>query len=446
MTLIGILSLGSGYFIVLATESPALVFYLFFVAVLLVMIGIYTLFIADSIALLKILKKNKKFYYKPNHFINISSMIYRIKQNAVGLANICILSTAILFMLFTTASLYLGIEDSLKTRYPTHLIIYMMGMTKEQQNTLKSQVKEIISSHQVSIKQEIQYDVAIIFMRQDKNVFMPSENKELISDDLCLIQAISLSDYNALENRSVSLKENEVLLYTHKGKFEGDQIDISGHEFIIKEHINHLTVKGNSFNITANGYLIVVTDERLSDIAIEGMEHYYGFDMETDPEEKIAITHLITQFIHEKDVSAFCEGREASREELFILYGGFLFIGIFISVLFIMVTVLIIYYKQISEGYEDKNRFKILEKVGMSKEEVKASIKSQVLMVFFLPLIIAIINILVALKGIIKFFGVLSLTNMTLFVYCIAGTILVFTLFYVAIYVLTSKIYYKIVS
>lgn len=446
LTLIGVLSLGTGYCLVLVIQIPMLMLYLFFAEVILIMIGTYTLFTAGSITFLKMLRKNKKFYYQKNHFINVSSMIYRIKQNAIGLSNICILSTAVLSIVFIITSLYLGIDDLLRTRYPKDILMQVFDERQEEMIKLRKEVKETASTLNVTIKDEIEYRLATMPMNQNKNIFTYADRRESLFNDTCLLVAIPLSDYNVITNQLVSLNEDEVLLYIHKRKIKGDRISISGNVFTIKERISHLPVKGFTFDILANGYLIVVPDERIHDIAIEGLTDHYGFDTDASPEEEIALTEAITQIIQERNVFAICEGLEQAREIFLVIFGGVLFIGIYLGVVFIMATVLIIYYKQISEGYEDKNRFEIMKKVGMTKDEIKKVIKSQVLMVFFLPLITAIIHFMVALKAIIKVFAMLSLMNTTLFLYCIIGTIVIFTFFYVAIYVLTSRTYYKIVS
>lgn len=445
LTLVGLISLGGGYYIALATESPLAVLNLFFIAVILVMIGTYALFTAGSITFLKLLKKNKKFYYKSNHFISVSSMIYRMKQNAVGLANICILSTAVLIMVFSTASLYIGMEDVLRTRYPRDIAIDA-NLSKEKQVELNHKIKELADSYHVGINNDIEFNSVSMLTKQDNNTFTDADKDSLTSNNLGVVVFIPLSDYNAIDNQSVSLEKDEVLLYTHKGKIEGDHIDVLGDELIIKDRIDHTNVADIGMDQLTNLYYIVVSDEKIADISKDGMDYYYAFDTDATPKQEVDLSYAISNAMKEMSIDGSCEGIEESRQSFFAVYGGLFFIGIFLGALFIMATVLIIYYKQISEGYEDKKRFEIMQKVGMSKEEIKKSIKSQVLMVFFVPLITAAIHIAAALKAIIKMLAVLNLTNITLFIYCVIGTILAFTLFYTMIYMLTSRTYYKIVS
>lgn len=455
LTLIGILSLGAGYYIALTTESPLAALNMFFLAAILVMIGTWSLFTAGSIALLKMLRKNKKFYYKTNHFINVSGMIYRMKQNAVGLANICILSTTVLVMLSTTVSLYIGMEDVLRTRFPRDISISARNVSKEKTEVLNNMIKEQGDKDDILMKNIVKYRSLSLPMIQDKNYFTDS-GSYLDANNLGFLEFIPLSEYNDLENKSIALKENEVMLFTYRGEIAEDSINILGNEFKIKERINSMTVDGIASAVVANGYFIIVPDEKTIekiyasstqvDGKIEDLSYYFAFDTDDNAEKEIALTNEINSKIKQLSIDARCEGLEESRESFFSLYGGLFFLGIFLGALFIMATVLIIYYKQISEGYDDKERFEIMQKVGMSKEEIKKSIGNQVLMVFFLPLVTAIIHIAFAFKVIVKLLAVLNLTNVTLFVICTAGTIFVFAIFYAIVYFLTSRVYYKIVS
>lgn len=454
LTSFGILCLGAGYYIALTVKSPLAALNLFFLAVILVMLGTYSLFTAGSIALLKLLRKNNKFYYKANHFINVSGMIYRMKQNAVGLANICILSTAVLVMLSVTVSLYAGMEDVLRTRFPRDISISAEGVSKDKAEMVNNMIKEMADKNGIAMKNTVKYRSMDFPMLQDKNTFTVS--KSMAANNLCFLEFMPLSEYNEQENKAVSLKENEVLLFTYRGEITGNSINVLGNVFTIKERISKMTVDGTASAVVANGYFIVVPDEKiiekvyLSSGEDKGnkfeLSYYFAFDTDSSAEKEIALTKEIKSKINELSVGGRCEGLEESRESFFSIYGGLFFLGIFLGALFIMATVLIIYYKQISEGYEDKERFEIMKKVGMSKGEIKKSIGSQVLMVFFLPLVTAIIHIAFAFKVIVKLLSVLNLTNVTLFMLCTAGIIFIFAIFYTFVYFLTSRVYYKIVS
>lgn len=455
LTLFGVLCIAAGYYIALTTESPLGALNQFFFAVILVIIGTYSLFTVGSIALLKILRKNKKFYYKTNNFINISGMIYRMKQNAVGLANICILSTSVLVMLSTTVSLYIGMDDLLRTRYPRNIAISAKNVSTETAQALDNMIIEEVDKLNISQENIVRYRSMPFFMVQDKNSFQVASSGSISAENASMVNLISLSEYNRIENQSATLNKDEVLLFSFRGEVKSNSINISGNEFKIKERINNLTTDGMDSAMLVNTYYVVVPDEETiqkvlsSDENNNGMEdlsYYYSFDTNSDAKGEITLTNVINGKLQEFFVDGYAESLEESRESFFSLYGGLFFLGLFLGSLFIMATVLIIYYKQISEGYDDKNRFEIMQKVGMSKAEVKKSIKSQVLMVFFLPLLTAVIHIAFAFKVITKLLTVLNLTNVPLFAICTAGTILVFAIFYAIVYYLTARVYYKIVS
>lgn len=455
LTLFGVLCIAAGYYIALTTESPLGALNQFFFAVILVIIGTYSLFTVGSIALLKILRKNKKFYYKTNNFINISGMIYRMKQNAVGLANICILSTSVLVMLSTTVSLYIGMDDLLRTRYPRNIAISAKNVSTETAQALDNMIIEEADKLNIPQDNIVKYRSMPFFMVQNKNSFQVASSGSISAENASMVNLMPLSEYNRIENQSATLNKDEVLLFSFRGEVKSDSINISGNEFKIKERINNLTTDGMDSALLVNTYYVVVPDEETiqkvlsSDENNNGMEdlsYYYSFDTNSDAKSEIRLTNVINGKLQEFSVDGYAESLEESRESFFSLYGGLFFLGLFLGSLFIMATVLIIYYKQISEGYDDKDRFEIMQKVGMSKTEVKKSIKSQVLMVFFLPLVTAVIHIAFAFKVITKLLAVLNLTNVPLFAICTAGTILVFTIFYAIVYYLTARVYYKIVS
>lgn len=456
LTLIGVICLAWGYFIALTTESPLNALSLFFFAVILVIIGTYALFTAGSIAILKILRMKKKFYYQTRHFINVSGMIYRMKQNAVGLANICILSTAVLVMLSTTVSMYIGMENLLRTRYPRDIAVSARNVSDEESKMLDSMILEEAERFNISVSNKVRFRSKSLTVVQDNNLFSDRNPNTVAGMDTCILHLMPLSEYNLIENQSATLDDNEVLLYTFRGKITGDTINILGNQFKIKDHLSNMTIDGESSALLVNTYFIIVPDtdviEKLSSSSaatgnnMTDLSYYFAFDAEGNVEDEIALTYSIQNRMKQLSTSGYVEGLEEAREAFYSLYGGLFFLGIFLGALFIMATVLIIYYKQISEGYEDKNRFEIMQKVGLGKAEVKQSIRSQVLMVFFLPLVTAVIHIAFAFKVITKLLTLLNLTNVKLFAICTAGTILIFAVFYTIVYWLTARVYYKIVS
>jgi len=456
LTIIGVFSLAGGYYIALTTESPLNALNLFFLAVILVMIGTYSLFIAGTIALLKGLRKNKTFFYQTNHFINVSGMIYRMKQNAAGLASICILSTAVLVMLSTTAALYIGMEDLLRNRFPRDITLTAQNVSEEVTKQADQIILAEAENHHIKAGDIVQYRYMDYVSKQKGNTFDTVTPDSASFEDIATLYVMPLSEYNKIEKKSVELAQDEVLLYVNRGEITEDTIAMNGNEFKIKDRLDHLTIDGLASAMMINSYALIVPDmqtvEKINQSAGESPEsmkdlsYYFAFDTEGKTEDEIALTNTIQSKIKEVGIDGVVEGSEQSRESFYSVYGGLFFLGIFLGALFLMATILIIYYKQISEGYDDKQRFEIMQKVGLSKAEIKRSIRSQVLMVFFLPLITAVIHIAFAFNVITKLLALLNLSNVTLFVLTTGGTILIFAVFYAIVYSLTAREYYRIVS
>lgn len=456
LTIIGVLCLGVGYYIAVTTESPLAALNLFFVAVLLVIIGTYCLFTTGSIAVLKMLRKNKKYYYIPKHFISVSSMIYRMKQNAAGLANICILSTAVIIMISSTMSLYMGVEDAIRTRYPSHIIVNLENVSDE--NAAKIDELILLKTKEAKLIQKdvVKYRSMEYLCMQDGNNFSKEVTSFKAVDNIAVLGFITLDEYNKMEGKNAKLNKGEILLYSFRGNIQGDEINLNGLRLSVKERIDTLNSFGsNQVASLSNSYLIVIDGmDSLNEINSsltgkkleENLSYYYGFNVNGDKQSQINLINSLKDEIYSMESRGYVEGPEITREGFYAIYGGLFFLGIFLGLLFIMATVLIIYYKQIAEGFDDKERFEIMQKVGLSRNEVKKSIKSQVLTVFFLPLFTAVIHIAFAFKVITRLLNIFNLTNVPLFALCTTVTIIVFAVFYLIVYIFTAKTYYKIVS
>lgn len=463
LVLIGVLALGGGYYISLTTENPMKALYLFFVAVILVIIGTYCLFTAGSIALLKLLRKNKSYYYKTKHFISVSGMIYRMKQNAVGLANICILSTMVLVMLSTTVSLYVGMEDIIAERYPRQIMITTKESSKESDTILSNRIEEVLKKNGVSPMNSINYLYFNVLATLEGTKF--NANQEEIGqnfggDSFSYVTFIPLEDYNRVIGENNSLENNEILMYT-SGRYSFDNFTILDKTFQIKEKADKKIIDLAGSNVYFNNYYVVVKDYGVLEELVaafneinftnednynnQTISSYYGFDTEANKEDVLKIYEELKNDSDKLPTSTYVESSVDSKESFLALYGGLFFLGIFLGALFMMATILIIYYKQISEGYDDKERFQIMQKVGLSKEEVKKTIHSQVLTVFFLPLITAVIHIVFAFPVITRLLAMLNLTNVTLFGIFTGITILIFAIVYGIVYSITAREYYKIV-
>ena len=480
MTIIGILCLAGGYSIALITKEPMAALGKFFIAVILVIIGTYALFMAGSIAFLKMLRNKKSYYYKTRHFTAVSGMIYRMKQNAVGLANICILSTMVLVLVSMTVSLYGGLNDVIVTRFPYEAQITSSGINQKEEGQIEEIIKNMTKKNHTVPTSQIRFHIGrftTVYNSKTKKFDMMAAGDYANSNAADLVM-IPLSDYNQTEGKNVNLKENEVLLYhrnhnrnhnrSHK-KSDTEAlknkkvIQLNSISYKVVDELDRLAIAKADTTSFIDGWYVVVKDSSIitsylkdiyenSNIYDELKEYYgkiqysYSFNLNGSRANRTKTEKSIQKQLQKKFANCSIESRELSRESFYELYGGFLFIGIFLGIIFLMATTLIIYYKQISEGYDDRERYQIMQKVGMSKREVKSSIRSQILMVFFLPLVMAIIHIAVAFPVITKLLSVFYLKNTKLFFGCTAGTVGIFAVFYVIVFVITAKEYYKIVE
>lgn len=463
MAVLGVLCLGAGYFIAITTKNPIKALTLFFVAVILVIIGTYLLFTAGSIALLKILCRNKGYYYQTKHFTSVSGMIYRMKQNAVGLANICILSTMVLVAVSTTVSLYVGIEDIMKERYPNEINIsayYDTGAPAE--DSIAPIVEKSVKESGRKIRHEEDYlELYFAAIKDQGQYSLDKEKVKTAGDRVSGFVVLTREDCKKKYNEEIpELAENEVALFTIK-KTDMDTLVLENRSYHVKEIKQFQNTE--DFETIADMmdeyYYVIVNDvqdmERLwqlqKDIYQENsssISRQVRLDIDGDSEQKKECFENIKTALGPEQAKAriLIDSRQSNLDEFYQIYGGFLFLGLFLGILFLMITVLIIFYKQISEGYDDKERFSIMEKVGMSNDEVKATIRSQVRTVFFLPILMAAIHVGMAFPMIKRLLSLFGLSNTALFAGCMAGTILVFALIYLLVFLKTSKTYYKIVG
>lgn len=474
MAILGVLCLGCGYYIAVTTTNPVSAISLFFVAVILVIVGTYLIFTAGSIALLKLLRKNKRYYYKTNHFISVSGMIYRMRQNAVGLANICILSTMVLVMVSSTLSLYLGMEDMLQNRYPRNLMTTVWN-PEEPVQEIKEKTNVILAENDLVSSRVIDCTYLSFSGLEQGDYFetdrsMVPNNLELF-EKLKILVFLPWEDYRRMEEsagtEAVKIlpqpEAGEAILYTARGTYSYDMVKIfDGTEFRITERLTELAagdmepvepVMGVYYLVVRDESVLTEMYERQKEVygkAASDIVYRYGVELSGTPEQQIAAYEEMRDTLSEnkerfgESVQFMC--REKERSSYLQTFGGFFFIGIFLGLLFIMATILIIYYKQISEGYDDKKRFEIMQKVGLDRHEVKRSIHSQVLTVFFLPLVTAGIHVAFAFPIIRRILFMFNLVNVRLFAVCTGGVFLVFALCYALLYGMTTKVYYRIVS
>lgn len=458
MALLGLACTAAGYAIAITVQDPVASVALFFVAVLLVIAGTYMLFTAGSIAFLKMLRRNKKYYYKTRHFTSVSGMIYRMKQNAAGLANICILSTMVLVMVSATCSMVIGLEDILNMRYPTDFSVVSSNLDASRRDEMMEMVKQLQTKENLQVKDEISYAYLTFSAYRDHDAFHVGRNENItLMDSLNELFFMLLSDYNTINGENRTLDKDEVLITSLRTSYDEPVLNLFDKKYRIAGKADDFAGNGTIAAVMLDAHIIVVPDmdvmqelyeqqkaaygDRGSDI-----RWLYGFNSGSTSEQQKAFYEKLSKMLKEQKFGAYAESKEEARMSFKSLYGGFFFIGMFLSVLFVMATVLIIYYKQISEGYDDKARFEIMQKVGMELREVKASIRSQVLMVFFLPLAVAGIHVTAAFPLISRIMALLNFVNVRLHIICTAGAFLIFGGMYVVIYIMTARVYYRIVS
>lgn len=467
LAILGVLCLGGGYTISIISKNPVSAIGLLFIAIVLVVIGTYFIFVAGIIALLKLLRKNKGFYYKTSHFISVSGMIYRMKQNAVGLANICVLSTMVLVMVSTTSSLVIGMQDTINTISPYDYSISVAdGKTNQQ---VKDDIKNTAADNNLKITKFVDYQY-LEFNADLKYNYITASDYSVESENLVGLIIVNQQDYNMLTNSNVDLSDDQVMMFCQKS-FPYSDLTIFDQRYKVKESrkISDFIPGKNLIGYSIyDSYGIVVKDNsQLQQISKyynsfyknsetnEYNEHnccFYecNFNVDADLKKQLEFSEIIRNselyqgsYYHGSISSTFkSEALQAFRDT----YSSMFFLGIFLSILFIMATILIIYYKQISESYDDKERYEIMQNVGMSHTEVKRTIRSQVLTVFFLPLIVAGVHVAFAfpiMSGVLSLFG---LMNVTLYIICTVICFLVFALMYGIIFAVTSRLYYKTVN
>lgn len=457
IALLGLIALGTGYWLSATVKDAGVMILFFFVAVLLVIAGTYLLFTAGSVTLLKALRKNRRYYYKPDHFISVSGMIYRMKQNAVGLANVCILCTMVLVMVFSTLSLWLGMEDTLNSRIRADIDV--RSKTTDIAG-LEAAVDEVLQQTDASRENTWTYRYLSFSALPAKDGFVSpasfTESDMLIASP-ATFQVLVLEDYNRMLGLSETLVPGEALLECSRGNFEGDTLRLLDETFTIKKRISDDLGAGQALASIYDYYCLVVDGMDTLSRLDRQQQALYG-DLSSSVSTTMSFTLVPASEELSREVGTLLRGRAeadgftsvAERSELhdnlLALYGGLLFVGLFLGLLFTMAMILIIYYKQITEGYEDRERYRIMRKVGLSRREIRRSISSQILIVFFLPLAAAGLHVTFAFPGIVTMFRALSMTNVTLIAGCALGSFAAFGMLYGAVYLLTARVYYRIVS
>ena len=464
LALLGAVCLAAGYIISLRTNAALYAIQYFFPAVILVIIGTYLTFIALSIVVLKALRKNRRYYYKTSHFATVSGLIYRMSRNAAGLASICILSTMVLVTVSTTVSLYKGVDAYAAVRWPQDMTLTLM--TDTQTNTVPDvapvlQVVDDAMTHSGLTQSNVHGYRTVRFSTLRSGDALDQFTGSGV--DAYTVLVLDTEGYADLTGEQVTLAPGDALAWTD-GKPFGDTVTICGRAFRLRQLDSFPLDSGSSIMGLHTLYLVVPDLDSVLELRAQQnacvsehggtrsmLNYTYQFDLSgTDDEQLDALHTLLSD-------PAFASAAEAANVQyttdmradgyptLRSMYGGFLFLGFFLGFVFLFATVLIIYYKQVSEGYDDRGRFRIMQQVGMTPKEVKATIRTQVLLMFFLPLVTAAIHIAFAFPLIKQIVFAFGLQNVHLFLLCTLGTFGVFALLYTFVYLLTARTYYRIV-
>jgi putative ABC transport system permease protein len=456
-TLVGILTLGGGYYLAQTIEDPMDALTLFFVAVVLVIIGTYCLFTAGSIVILKMLKKNKRFYYQTRHFTSVSQMIYRMKQNAVGLASICVLCTCILVMISSTVTLYLGVKDTVQIMQEEDFLAKIFTLSEGQLPSRK-ELDELYAKIEDGLKAK-DIETSTIVMRSVYEVAYNVKDNEYVTGegsngrDFKSFSAMTLEEYNRAYHKNETLKDNEVLVHSNFEKL-ANQMKINGKTVQVKSEVHDQYFLETELSENSQLTGIVFKDEKTLKDVLFTLEdqvrpnEYISIDYQDKSDMKEAdniVPNIINDLQNTGEYSVYTSSQYSMEKMFNDSYGSLFFLGLFLGLLFLMAAILIMYYKQLSEGYEDQKRFEIMQNVGMSKKEVKQTIRSQVLIFFFLPLVVAVIHMAFAFKMIMKMFGYLIASGEGLFITCTIISVIILAIIYSIVYFLTAKTYYKIV-
>ena len=476
LTIVGVLFLGAGYAVAMLVDNPGMAVAVYFLAVFAVIIGTYCLFTSVSIAVLKALRRNKRYYYKAKHFISVSGMLYRMKRNAVGLANICILCTMVMVMVSGTLSLYLGSEEQVNTFCPADVVVETTYYASSTEDHVYNE-----ETGEETIEYHTPYDAAAMdawfedYFAAHK--LTPSSAKAVeyytftavdSEDHVSLVTAVTAETYAQLTGEAApELAPGEALAHVPSGYKFGDGLnflDKDGNtlsiQFVGEAQLSSAQVELNTAILSQSeddDIVLVVPDTAALLELVAGQENgsyvwrgQYDFDASDE-----ALAAMVDDYF-----AASSEGdgvdagyydvlridlRSETERDVYGLSGGFLFLGVFLGIVFLMATVLIIYYKQVSEGYEDNARFEIMRKVGLSEREARRAIRSQILTVFFMPILVAAIHIAFDFNLVVLLLRLFSLTNVKLTALCTLGTLLVFCAVYAVVYALTARSYYKIV-
>ena len=471
--IIGAALLIGAYITAVVITEPLSAILVFFIAVIMVIIGTYLLMIFGSVLLCRFLQKRKNYYYKPNHFISVSSMTYRMKRNGAGLASVCVLATMVLVMISSTTCLLFGTEDSVNTRYPRDIVLStgfdtIDGLDDGNIEKVAAGVDSLAASHKANASNFASYrSVVTVGTISDGGKLVAGGTGVTIgsnSNAYICFDVVPIEDYNAVMGTNETLEPDEVIVYSYRMKYKYDTVTLGdGKTYKVKKIADSFLVDGDSaVNIASSIYIFVpdfksaATDfakpENHNGVRTVNYKYFRFFDTELDTAGERALCNDYIDATkpamssYGNMITFSIDSGNVGRDDYYSAFGSLFYLGVMLSIVFIFAAVLIIYYKQVSEGYEDQSRFEIMQKVGMTKKEIRKSINSQLLTVFFLPLAGAGLHMIFASIIIRRILLTFNFNNPVLFAVTTLVCFVVFALFYTLIYRVTSNAYYKIVS
>lgn len=450
-TVLGLLFLGGGYYLAITFELSEIFPVIFFAAIVLVVLGTYCLFSAGIVTFLRMLKKNKRYYYSKKNFVVVSGMLYRMRKSAASLANICIFSTMIMVTLVCTVSLFGGMESIADYQYPYdfHLRFEDGKVTgrEQMQQTITAKAQE----NGAQVPDYIAYEYMSIDLERNGNAFT-ERTTDTPYENRYIVRVLRLEDYNRMEQADQTLAPGEVLLYNRQGAVGLKTFSIAGKTYRVKQEPDSMRIEPKETKAFDYSYYLVVSDRAEQQWLYDTLHrtedqwiYSVRFNLNGEQENKAAFEQELGAWLEQQPGFSGVDSRLQHESESGSVYGGLLFLGIFFGIIFMVCMIMIMYYKQLSEGMEDQTNFIVMQQVGMSEPEVRAVIRRQILTVFLLPLAVAFLHMAMAAKPVEVMLSSMYLYNHRLIVLCTLAVSAVFALIYAGSYFFTAKAYYRIV-
>lgn len=449
---LGILCIGGAYALIFTTPSPIDIIGRVFPIALLILSGTLFFFSSCSVVLLQALKKNDRYYYKPQNFISVSGLIYRLKQNAKGLSNICILSTVVMVIATTTLALYVGQKEMLSFRFPMETKISVSDIA-DGQPTLPQLVHQTAEQYGVTISREADYKVTYISGVYKDNTVSVYQPDIYPPDITCGVYLITWEDYSRIEESAEPLETDEILVFSSSRDLGASEVNFDSLNYRVKNELSEFAIQNKSILSSETRYFFICpTQKDIDNILAElspsenKFKQTYSMMFDVADTKGTDFNAVLQNQVVSNYAGAKYENAESERQSDNYTYGGFLFIGLLLSLLFMVFLTLVIYYKQITEGYSDRYNFEVMQKVGLDRNEISAIVHKEIRTMFFFPLFMAVIHLAVSLYAIAMLLSTLGLTNILVLLLCAISISLLFVFLYIAMYFSTARTYYRIVT